>query len=88
MTTLGIISILPFKEVNFTIPRKAKAFATTFSSIKESVLITNPAFRMIWMANHNAISSMTVPHSQIMEVQNHILIVIPIYHLNKLQMST
>jgi len=47
MTTLGIISILPLKEVNFTIPRKAKAFATTFSSIKESVLITNPAFRMI-----------------------------------------
>lgn len=86
--TLGRTSILPFKEVKYMIPKKAKVFATTFSSIKESALRTNPVSKMIWRQTPIATSSMTVPHSQIIKVQNHILIVIHTSHLKKLHMPT
>ena len=86
--TLGRISILPFKEVKYMIPKKAKVFATTFSSIKESALRANPVSKMIWRQTPIATSSMTVLHSQIIKVQNHILIVIPTSHLKKLHKPT
>jgi len=86
--TLGRTSIQPFKEVKYLIPKKAKVFATTFSSIKESALRTNPVSKIIWRQTIIATSSMTVLHSQIIKAQNHILIVIPTSLLKKLHMPT